>query len=127
MRISFVPQKLKQLLEFKLKTYCGTSVFRKVSAALQLSVQLSLGCKLKDEVYASWVMEVTIKTEDVGVPGRKHCSCVGHSSKLSDLKVSDLKWVILGPGFATVPAVLKLTWQQDSISTMRTKHTAHNV
>lgn len=54
--------------------YCGTSVFGEVSTALQLTVQLSLGGKLKDEIYTGWVMEVTIETEDVGVPGRNHCS-----------------------------------------------------
>lgn len=48
--------------------YCGTSVFRKTSTALQLAIQFTLGCKLKDKIYTRWVMEVTIETEDVGVP-----------------------------------------------------------
>lgn len=58
--------------------YCGTPFFREVSAALQLTVQLSLGCKFKDEVYTGWVMEVTIEAEDVGVPERNHCRWARH-------------------------------------------------
>lgn len=48
--------------------YCGTSVLWKTSTALQLTIQLTFGCKLKNEIHTSWVMEVTIETKDVRVP-----------------------------------------------------------
>jgi len=34
----------------KVGTYCGTSGLRKTHTALQLTVQLTLGCKLQDEI-----------------------------------------------------------------------------
>lgn len=41
---------------------------------LQLTVQLTFGCKFKDEIHTSRVVEVTIETEDVRVPVGDGCS-----------------------------------------------------
>lgn len=53
--------------------YCGTSVLGKTSTALQLTIQFTFGCKLKDEIHTRWVMEVTVETKDIGVPAGHKC------------------------------------------------------
>lgn len=54
-------------------SYCGTFFLWETSTALQLTIQFSFWGKLKDEIHTRWVMEVTVETEDVGVPVGDKC------------------------------------------------------
>lgn len=51
-------------------SYCRTFVFWETSTTLQLTIQFTFGCKLKDKIHTSRVVEVTVETEDVRVPVR---------------------------------------------------------
>lgn len=55
-------------INHKKRSYCSTSVFWETSTSLQLTIQFTFGCKFKDEIHTSRVVEVTVETEDVRVP-----------------------------------------------------------
>lgn len=60
-----------QSKKIKLIPYRGTPLLIKASTSLQLTVQFPFRSKLQDEVNTSRVVEVTIKTQDIGVPVKK--------------------------------------------------------
>ena len=52
-----------------LPPYCGSSLFIEPFLLLQLLVEFPLRGILQNEVHSSAVIEVSIETENIGVPG----------------------------------------------------------
>ena len=117
---------LKKVLSWQ--TYSGTSVLRKTSTALQLTVQFSPGCKLEDEIHTRCIMEVAIEAQDIRVPAGCRCRGVFSEILLKFLpKVSEEQTLaeLIKPLYQLIPQQLLYGWAPHSEFILRQNASLH--